>query len=396
MGVIGFMKDIRERRELEEERQRVAKLDSVGVLAGGIAHDFNNLLMSVNTSLALAAREVTCPEVRRRLDMALQGIRRAGKLTTQLLVFSKGGEPVKRTVGLRNLLRECADFAVRGSGIRAEIRLEPGLWPVLCDSGQVWQVIHNLLLNGIQAMPHGGSMEVVAENVDLPEGAVSGLSGGPCVRIFITDQGCGIPAENLPRIFDPYFTTRSEGTGLGLATSHTIIRKHGGAIGVDSTGPGGTTFSVVLPAFPDREISEEGTPLRGRETRRGALLLMDDDEAVAEAVRDMLDVLGFSCRVSRDGAEALRAYRRRLDLGRPYDAVIMDLTVPGGMGGLEAVRHLLELDPKARVVVSSGYSNDPVMADPIAHGFQAVLAKPYQLEDLDRVLTDLLERPGSA
>jgi len=393
VGVIGIMKDIRERRDLEEERQRAAKLESVGVLAGGIAHDFNNLLMSVGASLSLAGREANNPDVRRRLDAALLGIRRAGKLTNQLLVFSKGGEPVKRTVGLHDLLHECAAFASRGSAVRMDLQLVPDLWPVLCDSGQIWQVIHNLLLNGIQAMGEEGRITIAAENLELPEGRTPGLPGGPYVRISVVDEGAGICTEHLSRIFDPYFTTRPQGTGLGLAASYSIIRKHGGSIGVGATGPEGTTMWVHLPASPDGEISEEGTPLMGRETRRGSVLLMDDDEAVAEAVRDMLDVLGFSCRVAHDGSDAVAAYRRRVALGRPYDAVIMDLTVPGGMGGLEAVREGLQVDPAARVLVSSGYSNDPVMAHPEAHGFSGVLAKPYHIEDLDKVLTELLETP---
>ncbi len=396
VGVVGIMKDIRERRDLEEERQRAAKLESVGVLAGGIAHDFNNLLMSVGASLSLAGRETTSPDVRRRLESALLGLRRAGKLTNQLLVFSKGGEPVKRTAGLHDLLHECAAFAARGTSVRARVQVAPDLWPVLCDSGQIWQVIHNLLLNGAQAMPHGGGLSLTAGNVAVSEGGVSGLPGGSYVRIGVTDEGCGIAPENLSRIFDPYFTTRAGGTGLGLAASYSIVRKHGGAIRVGETGPGGTTMWVHLPASPDREISEEGTPVSGRETRRGSILLMDDDEAVAEAVRDMLDLLGFSCRVAHDGAEALAAYRRRIALGRPYDAVIMDLTVPGGMGGLEAVKKVLEIDPGARVLVSSGYSNDPVMAHPAAHGFKGVLAKPYQIEELDRALTEVLDDRGSA
>ena len=396
VGVIGIMKDIRERRDLEDERQRAAKLESVGVLAGGIAHDFNNLLMSVGASLSLASRDTTSADVRRRLEAALLGIRRAGKLTNQLLVFSKGGEPVKRTAGLHDLLHECIGFAARGSSSRAEVRVAPDLWPVLCDSGQIWQVIHNLLLNGIQAMPEGGRLVLSAENVEVPEAGAPGLPGGPYVRIGVTDEGEGIAPEHLSRIFDPYFTTRPRGTGLGLAASYSIVRKHGGSISVGSTGPEGTTLWVHLPASPDREISEEGTPLSGRETRRGSVLLMDDDEAVAEAVRDMLDVLGFSCRVAYEGVEAVAAYRRRIDLGRPYDAVIMDLTVPGGMGGLEAVKKVLELDPDARVLVSSGYSNDPVMAHPSDHGFKGVLAKPYHIDELDRVLTEVLDGGRSA
>ncbi|MFH1532916.1 MAG: ATP-binding protein [Pseudomonadota bacterium] len=395
VGVVGIMKDLGERRELEEGRQRAAKLESVGVLAGGIAHDFNNLLLSVGASLSLAAREITDPEVQRRLDTALQGIRRAGKLTNQLLVFSKGGEPVKRTVVLRDLLHECATFTVQDPLSSAEVRAAPDLWPVLCDSGQIWQVVHNLLLNGIQAMPDGGRIDLVAENVELVDGGVSGLDGGSYVRISVIDEGEGIPSEHLSRIFDPYFTTRPGGTGLGLAASYSIIRRHGGAVGVEDTGPGGTTIQVHLPASRDWETSEEGAHLQGREIHRGTVLLMDDDEAVSEAVRDMLDVLGFTCRVVHDGAEAVAAYHRRMDLGRPYDAVIMDLTVPGGMGGLEAVKQVLKLDPEARVLVSSGYSNDPVMAHPRVHGFRGVLAKPYQIEDLDLALSEVLEESNS-
>jgi len=384
-----FVRDITERRRLEEEQQRVRQLESIGLLAGGIAHDFNNLLTGIlgNVSLAklYAAQQ---EEVREILEKAEKACFRARDLTQQLLTFARGGAPVRRLMSLVDLIRESAEFVLRGAAVRAEFAFPPDLWAVEADEGQISQVIQNLVLNARQAMPQGGVVRIACANVVLDSPSPLPLPEGRYVRISVQDQGIGIPQEHLPRIFDPYFTTKQEGHGLGLATALSIVRRHGGHITVESELGKGSRFDIYLPASekpaPRREDRRE--PQRGR----GRVLVMDDEEAVREALRAMLERLGYEVAVARDGAEALERYRAARDAGRPFHAVVLDLTVPGGMGGKEAAQELLRLDPEVRMVVSSGYSNDPVLAEHARYGFRSVLAKPYRLEDLARVMQEVL------
>jgi CheY-like chemotaxis protein len=370
-------------------------LEAVGILAGGIAHDFNNILTVVLGNITLAEMDAAPGTPQRRLlrDAHLATLR-ARDLTQQLLTFAKGGDPVRAAVELPELLRESAGFALHGSSSRAEFDLPIDLWPVNADKGQLGQVIHNLVINAVQAMPQGGVVTVRAANECLRAGAVGGLPAGEYVRITVADTGTGIPAEHLTKIFDPYFTTKQQGSGLGLATVYSILRKHQGHIEVESQPGAGATFHLWLPmarAGADAPVvaTAPAAALSGR------VLFMDDEAPILEMARNFLPRLGLQGECVPDGRAAIEKYREALQAGTPFDVVVMDLTVPGGMGGREALDHLRALDPKVRAIVSSGYSRDPVLANHRAHGFVGILPKPYGLEQFQKALEAVL-RPGTA
>ncbi len=379
-----IFRDVTEKKRMEEEIQKASTLESIGILAGGIAHDFNNILTAILGNISLVRQEYLPGTAAARLAEAEKASVRARSLTQQLLTFSKGGAPIRNPASAGELIRETAGFALRGSNVRCEFDIPPDLWSVIVDEGQVSQVIGNVIINADQAMPGGGIVEVRAENVAVGPGQEPPLKAGDYVRIAIRDQGVGIPPENLPRIFNPFFTTREKGTGLGLTTAYSIIKRHEGTIRVESQVGAGTTISIYLPASRKEPLRKngDGPPLPGR----GKVLVMDDEEAVRDVALDILGTMGYEGTAVKDGAEALAEYRAARDSGRPFDVVIMDLTVPGGMGGRETVGKLLEIDPAAKVVVSSGYSNDPIMSDYRRYGFRGVIAKPYRIRDLGEVL----------
>ena len=395
IGVVIVFRDETEQRQREEELLKASKLESIGLLAGGIAHDFNNILTAIlgNVSLAKLFLEVS-HKAYQRLEETEQAAMRAKDLTQQLLTFARGGAPVRKAASLVRLLREGVNFALTGSPIECSLMVEDGLWLADVDEGQINQVIHNLVLNARQAMPLGGRIDVRAENLPLRKG--ERLHGLPArapayVRITVRDRGVGIPEEYIGKIFDPYFTTKQKGSGLGLATAYSIITNHDGYIFVESPPGEGTTFTLYLPASGENEATASaGTrePLPGK----GKILVMDDETVLREMIGDMLDFLGYSCEGAKSGEEAIEMYQRAREAGEPFDALIVDLTVPGGMGGKEALRRLREIDPDVKCIVSSGYSNDPIMADYQAHGFVAVIAKPYQISQLGDVLHDVLGR----
>jgi PAS domain S-box-containing protein len=382
----GFVTDITARRRLEEELMRASKLEAIGLLAGGIAHDFNNFLTVVVGNVSLAESDPSLEAgSRRMLQDARRAALRARDLTGQLLTFAKGGEPVRALIALPELLREAAEFGMHGSKCRLELDCDEDLWPANADKGQVAQVVQNLVINAVQAMPDGGVVRITAGNASLPSNAVGKLAAGDYVKISVADTGGGIPREILGKIFDPYFTTKQEGSGLGLATVYSIMRKHQGHIEVESQVGGGATFRLWLPA------AEQAAPVAAEEkASRGLLrvrvLFMDDEETICEMAALFLARVGAECIGVPDGGAALREYAEAQRVGRPFDLVVMDLTVPGGMGGREAMEKLLALDPQVRAVVSSGYSRDPVLANYRAHGFCAVLPKPYTLEQLRSVV----------
>lgn len=384
LGVVLAFRDVTQKQEIEEALLRARKLESLGVLAGGIAHDFNNLLTGVLGNISMA-RTLVSPQqpVYPLLERAQKASERARDLTQQLLAFSKGGAPVKKLTSLKQLLVDSATFVLRGSNVRCEFDITQNLWPVEVDPGQMSQVINNLVINADQAMPEGGVITIRAENVPTPYGA--GGSRGGTVRIIIEDTGGGIAEENLHRIFDPYFTTKQHGSGLGLATVFFIVKNHGGEIRVFSRPERGTTFVVELPAS-EKALGEPAPPVVARPRGGGAILVMDDDPLVLEMAEVALKMLGYQPTLSRDGEEALRLYRQAAAARTPYRAVIMDLTIPGGMGGKETARKLLLLDPAARIIVSSGYSIDQVLANYREYGFCGALGKPYNLEELGTVL----------
>ncbi len=376
--IIAIVMDTTEHRRLEGELQMLDKLDSLGVLAGGIAHDFNNALTGVVGNVSLARMEARPASVLdQRLASAEAACARARELTAQLLTFSRGGAPVRRRVDLARLLHDTAPVGAAGSNVRCETDVAADLWPVDADETQIAQMIRNLVLNAVQAMPGGGTIRVEAHNADAD------------VRLIVRDHGIGIPEAIADRVFEPFFTTREGGRGLGLSTAYSIAKRHGGSVDVLSTGPEGTAIRVVLPAADER-VEARPEPTQPRPIEGARVLVMDDEPAVAEAATTILESRGCRVKVAAHGEAALDAYRASLDTEQPFDAVILDLTIPGGMGGKETIHRLREIDGGVRALVSSGYSNDPVMADHRAHGFAGVLPKPYSANELLETVASIL------
>ena len=389
-AIVGVIMDVTESLKLEEEVLKAGRLKSLGVLAGGIAHDFNNILTVIAGNTAIAKTRYSNREDAMDLLKEIEtATGQACALTQQLLTFSKGGVPVKETASIAELIRESAMFVLRGSNVRCEFDIPEDLWAVDIDVGQVNQVISNLVINADQAMPEGGSIKISARNIENQSGELSVVAIKRQVCIFIEDQGTGIPEENLDKLFEPYFTTKQKGHGLGLATSYSIIKKNGGDIKVESRVGMGTKFTINLPASLSSRMAESRLdlmPVSGQ----GNILIMDDEEAVRLTLGRMLNHLGYTVEYAVDGVEALEHYVRGLISKKPFDAVIVDLTIPGQMGGKEAVQRLLAIDPEAKVIVSSGYSNDPVMEDCTSQGFCGVITKPCNLVRLSQVLAEAL------
>ncbi len=390
IGAVLVVRDVTHRSRLEADLLRASKLESIGVLAGGIAHDFNNLLSIVMGNLSLAAME--CEEsspAAVRLREGERALLRARDLTQQLLTFAKGGEPVRAAVPLADVVRDAAKFSLHGSSVRCEFDIAEDLRPADADKGQIGQVVQNLVINAVQAMPGGGQIRLCLNNESLAQGDVVTLPPGEYLRMEIADSGRGIAPEHLTRIFEPFFTTKEFGSGLGLATVYSVIKKHRGHIAVESTLGTGTTFRIWLPAArpePVRPVPVVGAfePITGR------VLFMDDEEPIRMMTKTLLERLGLEVKVAADGDEAVREYAAARENGQPYDVVVFDLTVPGAMGGADAMREILKMDPMAKGIVSSGYSSDPVMANFQAHGFRGSVPKPYRMSDFSRTLREVL------
>jgi CheY-like chemotaxis protein/two-component sensor histidine kinase len=372
---------------------RASKLESVGLLAGGIAHDFNNLLAIVMGNLTLALLdEKTAAAGGRWLKEAERGTTRARELTQQLLTFAKGGEPVRSAVLLSDLVREAAEFALHGTAVRCEFDLAEDVRPADADRGQIGQVVQNLVINAVQAMPAGGVIRLALRNETLAAGDVPPLPPGHYLRLEFADTGGGIPPENLPRIYEPFFTTKELGTGLGLATVYSVVQKHRGHIVVESEVGRGTTFRIWLPAA-DAAPTPSTMSASPFERLRGRVLFMDDEEPIRTMTCALLQRLGLEVTTTVDGHEAVKHFAHARASGQPFDIVIMDLTVPGGMGGAAAMSEILKLDPDARGIVSSGYSSDPIMANHREHGFRGSVPKPYKVADFARTLREVLAEP---
>lgn len=397
LGVLSSGMDITEQALADEELRRTQKLESIGTFAGGIAHDFNNFLMVIHGNIELAQMSLDNPsKVDQLLDDAAAAAGRARGLTRQLITFSKGGQPQMRTVNLVGTVRESVSFVLTGSNITSDISVPDDLWLAHVDTGQIEQVLTNLVVNAKHAMPDGGTIYVHLANV-APEAAVElGMARQRFIELSIRDEGVGISADVLPRVFDPYFTTKQEGIGLGLATSYSIVMKHGGHLMVDSQIGEGSTFHVYLPALEKESPAERAHAGSAKLTRPYHILLMDDEPMVAEVIKVMLERLKCRASWAKDGQEAVRMYARASHTDDPFDAVILDIIVPAGMGGKEAATKLLEIDPNARLIVSSAYSNDPLMAEHKTHGFRGCLAKPYNHHELEQVLKTVLEPDGAA
>ncbi len=365
----------------------------MSILAGGIAHDFNNILTAIlgNIGLAMMKNGKLGEEELNSLVQAEKACFRAQELSEQLLTFAKGGAPIKKVTSLVKLVKESAKLTLAGSKSLCDFALPDNIWSVEIDEGQINQVISNLLINADQAMPKGGIIKIEVENIVVAEGSNLPLSEGKYVKLAFIDQGIGIPSQYLDKIFDPYFTTKQKGSGLGLATAYSIIIKHSGYIKVESQFGVGTTFEIFLPAreaMTSSASEEPVTPIIGQ----GRILVMDDDEKIREVLCRLLSKLGYEVDSASDGSQALEKFIKAKESGRTIAAVILDLTVPGGMGGKETIDRLLRIDPQVKAIVSSGYSEDPIMANFKKYGFSEVIAKPYRVVDLSRILRRVVSK----
>jgi len=423
----GLILDVTEQKTMEHEALRAQKLDSIGLLAGGIAHDFNNLLHGIFGHIALARMEGDLnPAAREHLEQAEKALHRSQELTSRLLTFARGGAPMREVASIGDLIRESVDFSLRGSRTHYEVAVIGDLWRAEVDPGQISQVLGNLALNADQAMPAGGTLRVRADNVIIEPGSALPLAPGPYVRIRCRDEGVGIAEADLSRVFDPYYTTKETGTGLGLATAYSIVARHEGHIAVESDMGRGATFTIHLPAVAPGPAAEErdpaappraskppgvdggaagatgaagaGAPAPGSGSpgapaaapRPARILVLDDEPLIRDLLRELLLTLGYEVETAAEGGAMVRMYERSVAEGRPFDLLILDLTIRGGMGGREALDQIRARYPAARAVVSSGYSHDPVMARWAEYGFKGVLAKPYTLEDLASLLARVM------
>lgn len=389
IGVVLVFRDITKQMITEQELLKVKKLESVGVLAGGIAHDFNNILSAILGNLNLSLLDPTLSDKTKRLltDAEKASIRAKG-LTQQLLTFAKGGEPVKETSSLSEVIIDSAKFILHGGNMVCDFAIPEDLWLADIDKSQISQVIQNIVLNASQASPEGGTISISCANVDSPGDEKAPLHpDSKYVKIQITDKGCGIPANIIERIFDPYFTTKPKGSGLGMTITHSIVTQHGGYITVKSRPNTDTTFYIYLPASNNMLPLPTRQPLPHPPINKIKILLMDDDEMVRNVLNEMLTMQGHEVVLTAEGKEAVAAYKNAVP---PFDLVIMDLTIPGGMGGKEAVQKILEIDRQAKVIVSSGYSNDPIMANYKEYGFSGAIIKPFQMRDLKELTNKVL------
>ncbi len=387
-----FAHDITDQKKIEEERQKIQKLESIGILAGGIAHDFNNFLSGIIGNISLAILESKDnDEVVNILNEAKEATDMAKNLTKQLLTFSTGGAPVKEETSISNIIKETAEFNLRGSNVKCFYNFPDDIRKVHVDKNQISQVISNLIINADQAMPEGGLIKISLENLVIAEDSTLPFKEGKYIKLTIEDKGLGIAKKHLSKIFDPYFTTKQKGSGLGLATTYSIIEKHNGYITVESKLGAGTTFYIYLPAT----TAEAGAKVKEAEEIQpkkveGKILLMDDEKIVRRALKRMLKKIGYQTKLATNGEEALEKYKEAMDEGNSFYAVILDLTIPGGMGAKETIKKLLELDPEVKAIVSSGYPNDPVISNYRDHGFKSYVIKPFDEKELSEAISQVL------
>lgn len=392
--VIATLEDITELKKHEKEQQKIEKLESLGVLAGGIAHDFNNVLTGILANISFS-QVLIDPSHRaaRPLAEAEKASKRAAELAQQLLTFAKGGEPNKKIISVQRLIHEAVSLMLRGSNVRAIFKVADGLDPIQADEGQISQALNNLIINAAQAMPGGGTLTITAKNEALPAGNRFGLTAGTYIKIKLRDEGCGISQEILGKIFDPYFSTKISGTGLGLASAYSILHRHHGSIRADSRINLGTTFTILLPSIPPSSAEAvPEIPIPPAVHNGGAILVMDDEEMIRNIAATMLTHLGYQVTTCASGEETINLYIAAMERGNPFVAVIMDLTIPGGLGGRKTAEKILSLFPQANLIVSSGYSNDPIIAHYQRYGFRGAIAKPYSIDEINQVLSDLMAK----
>jgi two-component system, cell cycle sensor histidine kinase and response regulator CckA len=384
--------DVTESEIMHGERLKLQKLESLGVLAGGIAHDFNNILTGVVGNISLARLLFDARDWSGELlENAENDCQRAVSLAAQLLTFAQGGEPLKRPLDVGHILSEAVAFALVGANVKGVVTIERALHAGDADEAQLRQAFNSLIINALQAMPEGGTLIVCGENLVLGPENQAALPAGNYLRLSFRDEGCGIPPPDRIRIFDPYFSTKSGASGLGLATAHSIIARHGGSLTVSSEAGTGACFTILLPSTgaplaPRPSRSKAGSPAY---SAGGKVLLMDDERVIRNICSKMLECLSYQVTTCSSGEAALALYGEARESGAPYRVVIVDLTVAGGMGGKETARKILDFDPGACLIVSSGYSNDPVLADFRSYGFHAAMPKPYTLSDLEEVLASV-------
>ena len=388
VGFVFMSRDVTEKTKMEDELNRMQRLESIGTLAGGLAHDFNNLLTTIMGNIGLTKLSLSTEEDGyRNLSEAENACTQARNLTSRFLTFSRGGTPFFKTVSVLDFLPDYIGLALSGTNINAEYLLSDEVWSVEIDEGQISQVIQNIITNAIEAMPKGGKLIVNAENVEIAENNNKALEAGNYVKISIEDQGIGISKENLSQIFDPYFSTKEKssqkGMGLGLSICYSIILKHRGIITAESQEKKGTTLYIYLPASTS-EMEEEKMSAENKDSNR--VLLMDDDTMVLDVASRMLGHLGFDTMTAKDGEEAVELYSQAFEIGQPFDVVILDLTIKGGMGGEETVKKLQEIDPNVTALVSSGYTNDPIISNFKEFGFKGIVVKPYNINELQEKL----------
>ncbi len=388
-GVTFTALDISSRKQMEEDLQRGQKLESLGLLAGGIAHDFNNLLQAIMGNLSLASLYADPgSQVARKISETEFAVSRSKELTQQLLTFARGGEPIKKALAIDELLQGTCSFSLKGSNVKCQFDFSDNLWVIEADEGQLNQLFQNLTINADQAMPEGGLLNVKVENTNLSAGRFSSLPAGHYLKVIFSDDGIGVGERYVKKMFDPYFTTKKKGKGLGLAVAYSIVKKHNGLIYAKSKKSCGTDVFVYLPAVEGKKnVVEEETKLwHGK----GKVLVMDDEDQVLRLAKEMLEHLGYSVTTAVNGEEAVLFFEKAYGTDCPYDIVILDLTIPGGMGGKDTIIKLQEIDPGVKAVVSSGYANDPIMSNSEAYGFCAVMPKPYRINTLSQTLSKVV------
>lgn len=389
IGVVLVFRDITEKSRMEQHLQHAQKMDAISTLAGGIAHDFNNMLSVITGNISTALSGLSPNhELYELLTETYDGSRKAASLTQQLLTFSKGGEPIKQAANINQIIQESANFVISGTKTCIIFELRPQLQPVEIDIGQINQVIGNLVINANQAMQQGGTIKIKTEPFLFENNNKFSLPAGQYIAISVKDQGTGIPENHIPHIFEPFYTTKEEGNGLGLAISYSIIKKHGGHMSVESNEGDGTTFNIYLPAT-DKKIADMTNKTTDRHHGKGHILILDDQSSILKMVAKMLKTMGYETTCTTDGIETIDAYKKAFQSGKSFDLVILDLTIPGGMGGSKVIPELIEIDPNVKAVVSSGYANDPIMANYQKYGFWGVVPKPYSKSQLAELLSRL-------
>jgi len=388
-GVSAFFRDVTERKRAEDDRLTKGKIESLGTLAGGIAHDLNNILTVISGNIGLAQLEAPAEEksLLGCLAKASQAAQEAAHMSSQLLTFSKGGSPVKKIVRMSELLAKSAHFSLHGSNLRAEMDIPPDLWATEVDPAQIEQVINAIMINAREAMPSGGTVDISARNVELENKPGALLTGGRYIKIAIADHGGGVSPDIATKIFDPYFTTKPVSSGLGLSISFSIVKKHGGMLHLEQSSPSGAVFSFFLPAAPaEPAIVRSMGNGPGMPCPLQRILVMDDEEGIRELTSQLLNTLGYEVTAVTNGVEAINTYERAMRRGENFQAVILDATIRGGMGGLATIARLRNLDPSVVAIICSGYSDEAALAEFLQYGFRGALPKPFTRRDLADVL----------